>query len=140
MTPTSRNRRSATGAPPLELALQRNVEAPGVARAAVAGMCDELGFGSAVSQTLILLVSEVVSNAVLHSSGPAEAAIALTALVGEDAVRVTVMDAGEGFTPGPRDPNRADGGYGLYLLEKASTRWGVDPSGPTSVWFEIALG
>jgi hypothetical protein len=76
---------------------------------------------------------------VLHSAGPHDSAIELTAAVGQEAVRVTVTDAGEGFTPGERDPMRLDGGYGLYLVDKAATRWGVDPQGPTSVWFEMAF-
>ena len=139
MTPTSRKRRQRTAAPPLEMALSRNVEAPGVARAAVAELCRDVGVNGSLRQTLVLLVSEVVSNAVLHSSGPADASIGLTAAIGEEAVRVTVTDAGDGFTPGRRDPSRADGGYGLYLVEKAATRWGVDPSPSTSVWFEIQL-
>ena len=140
MAPTSGKRREqAAAAPPLQLALHRSVDAPGTARAAVSELCGELGLNGSLRQTLVLLVSEVVSNAVLHSCGPTDAHIGLTAEVGEDAVRVTVTDAGEGFVPGRRDPTRAEGGYGLYLVEKASSRWGVDPSGPTSVWFELPL-
>ena len=85
----------------------------------------------------MLLVSEVVSNAVQHSPGPAGAPIVLAATVGEETVYIAVTDAGRGFTP--RRPNpRADGGYGLYLLEKAASRWGVDQVGGTRVWFELS--
>jgi hypothetical protein len=52
---------------------------------------------------------------------------------------VSVTDAGEGFVPSRRDPARVEGGYGLYLLEKAASRWGVDAGSPTTVWFELAL-
>jgi serine/threonine-protein kinase RsbW len=139
MTPTSRRRRQRTRPAPLELALPRSVEAPGIARAALNELCLEHGLDGALRNTLVLLASEIVSNAVLHSRGPAEAWIALTAAVEDETVRVTVTDAGDGFTPCARDPLRADGGYGLYLLEKAASSWGVDPSGPTSVWFELPL-
>jgi anti-sigma regulatory factor (Ser/Thr protein kinase) len=122
---------------PLQLSLQRNVKAPGLARAAIARLCEEHGLESPLRQTVVLLVSEVVSNAVLHSSGPEDAPIGLSAAVTQEAVRITVTDAGEGFTPTERDPERVEGGYGLYLVEKAASRWGVDPRAPTSVWFEL---
>jgi len=121
----------------LQLSLQRNVNAPGIARAAVAELCDEHGFEQPLRQTVVLLVSEVVSNAVLHSSGPEDAPIGLSAAVADEAVRIAVTDAGAGFTPTARDPERVEGGYGLYLVEKAASRWGVDPTPPTSVWFEL---
>jgi anti-sigma regulatory factor (Ser/Thr protein kinase) len=137
MTPTSK--RYEEQAAPLELALERNVQAPAIARAAITGLCNDLRLDGSIRQTLLLLVSEVVSNAVLHSSGPADAGITLTAKVMQESVQVAVTDAGEGFMPAERDPTRIDGGYGLYLLEKAASRWGVDDSRPTRVWFEVPL-
>ena len=134
--PASSGRERAGGAP-LQLSLQRNVQAPGLARAAVAELCDEHRLAPPLRQTLVLLVSEVVSNAVLHSSGPDDASVGLSAEVGEEAVRITVTDAGEGFTPTERDPERVEGGYGLLLVAKAASRWGVDSTPPTSVWFEL---
>lgn len=136
MTVSGERRRDAS----LELTLPRTVEAPGIARAAITGMCRDLELAGQACQTLVLLVSEVVSNAVLHSSGPSDASISLTADARVDAVRVTVTDDGEGFVPGPRDPERVEGGYGLYLVEKAASRWAVVPGAPTRVWFEIDVG
>jgi anti-sigma regulatory factor (Ser/Thr protein kinase) len=124
---------------PVSLRLKRDVDAPGLARAAVAGLCQQLELSRAIANTLVLLVSEVVSNAVLHSSGPADAPVGVDAAVIDDVVRVTVTDAGDGFVPGERDPDRVDGGYGLYLVAKAASAWGVDPSPPTTVWFEMPL-
>jgi anti-sigma regulatory factor (Ser/Thr protein kinase) len=123
----------------LQLSLQRTVQAPGDARAALSELCDELGVERSRRHTLVLLVSEVVSNAVLHSSGPDDADIEVTAAVGEEAIRVTVTDAGEGFIPTARDPAREDGGYGLYLLECAASDWGVDVGAATSVWFDLPI-
>ncbi len=80
-----------------------------------------------------------MSNAVLHSQAPVEAPIGLSAAVTEQAIRVTVTDAGCGFTPTERDPRRIEGGYGLYLLGRAASRWGVEEGSPTSVWFELDL-
>ena len=75
----------------------------------------------------------------LHSPAHADDPILLNAAVSGENVRITVTDAGDGFIPSERDPRRAVGGYGLYLLEKAASRWGVEAGAPTSVWFELDL-
>ena len=124
----------------LKLTLERNVHAPSVARAAVSARMRELGIEGSIAQTLVLLVSEVVSNAVRHSAGPADSSITLTANVTADVVGVAVTDAGDGFTPRPREPGSLSDGYGLYLLDKAASNWGVKRTGGTTVWFELDRG
>jgi anti-sigma regulatory factor (Ser/Thr protein kinase) len=122
----------------VELTLARNVQAPALARAAVAERAQQQGVDGSLAQSLILLVSEVVSNAVRHSNGDPDAPIEMLATFGKRAIRVSVTDAGEGFTPRSRDPSRTHDGYGLYLLEKVAERWGVEARGGTNVWFELA--
>ncbi len=122
----------------LELELERNVQAPALARSAIAERCEDLGIDGSLAQSLILLVSEVVSNAVRHSKGDPNAPVSMLATFDDRAIRVAVTDAGRGFTPRPRDPARTHGGYGLYLLEKVAARWGVESRGNTNVWFELA--
>jgi anti-sigma regulatory factor (Ser/Thr protein kinase) len=122
----------------LELELERNIHAPGLARSAVWEQLTALGIDGSFGQTVVLLVSEVVSNAVRHSTGPAGKPIALAASVTARAVRITVADGGQGFTPRPRDPDRIGAGYGLYLLDKAATSWGIEAGDGTTVWFELA--
>jgi anti-sigma regulatory factor (Ser/Thr protein kinase) len=130
--------RQANGLPAtLALELTRNLEAPSVARAAMMGRCDGFELDPSLCHTLVLLVSEVVSNAVLHSRGPVDAPIMLAATVTDTVIRVTVTDAGGGFTPKSRAPDTKHGGYGLYLVDKAAERWGVDRVGGTRVWFEL---
>ena len=121
----------------VELTLERNVQAPARARAAIAARCEQLGLDGSLQQSLILLVSEVVSNAVRHSAAAPHEQVELLATFGERKIRVTVTDAGEGFEPRPRDPARTHDGYGLYLLEKVSSGWGVESRGDTKVWFEL---
>jgi anti-sigma regulatory factor (Ser/Thr protein kinase) len=121
----------------VELELERSVDAPALARAEIAARCRELDLGAPLCQSLILLVSEVVSNAVRHSAGDSKAPVQLIATFGKQTIRVMVTDAGVGFTPRPRDPARTDDGYGLYLLEKVAARWGVESRGDTKVWFEL---
>ena len=128
---------SAGASGSLRLELERNVRAPAIARAAVSEQLLASGIDGSLGQTIVLLVSEVVSNAVRHSSGPADAAIGLEASVTPERVRIAVTDAGDGFAPRPRDPNRPGEGYGLFLLEKAARSWGVEGDGRTTVWFEL---
>jgi anti-sigma regulatory factor (Ser/Thr protein kinase) len=133
-------RRARTGS--LRLDLRRDIEAPATARVAVARWCPELAGGRPRQETLLLLVSEVVTNAVMHSRARVEAPVVLTASIVEQRVCVAVTDAGDGFTPpsfeSSRPPERTTiGGYGLYVVDRAASRWGVDGEGGTRVWFEV---
>ncbi len=124
---------------PLRLELSRDVYAPALARSMVSEQLHAAGVDGSLGQTIVLLVSEVVSNAVRHSAAPADSVIDLRASITEAVVRVEVTDAGEGFTPRPRDPEHLGEGYGLYLLERTATSWGVERERGTTVWFELAL-
>ena len=44
-------------------------------------------------------------------------------------LRIEVTDPGPGFEPGGHGP-RPDGGYGLQLLDRLATRWGVAGAAP----------
>jgi anti-sigma regulatory factor (Ser/Thr protein kinase) len=124
--------------PQLELEFERNDEAPSLARAAVLGFCENRALGGPTIATLLLLVSEVVTNAVVHPDADASGRVALRACIKRETVRIEVSDDGRGFTPEPRDPDRPTGGYGLFLVEKEATRWGVERAPRTTVWFELA--
>jgi anti-sigma regulatory factor (Ser/Thr protein kinase) len=122
----------------LRLTLERDPMAPSLARAAVAGFSKEREFSRAGLDTLSLLVSELVSNAVVHSDAPAASDIQLCARqLSRDAVRIEVTDQGSGFTAIGRDPDRLDGGYGLFLVDSQATSWGIDRRCGNCVWFEI---
>ena len=130
--------RDSGKSPMLRIGLERNPEAPAVARAAVAGLFKERDIQPDALATLRLLVSELVSNAVLHSDAPPSSHIELCVhLLEESAVRVEVLDKGRGFTPTPLEDTPYGGGYGLYLVEKQATQWGVDQRDGTRVWFEL---
>jgi anti-sigma regulatory factor (Ser/Thr protein kinase) len=86
-------------------------------------------------ETLKLLVSELVTNAVRHgdASGPLELHASWN---GE--VRVEVCDHGEGFAPAPRlGALDEPGGFGLYLVGRLADRWGVETADGTTVWFVL---
>jgi anti-sigma regulatory factor (Ser/Thr protein kinase) len=121
----------------LKLELKHDPRAPSMARAAASGRCEGLALSASLCQTLVLLISEVVSNAVLHSNAAPDTPIVLTTCFTDDAIHVSVTDTGDGFTALPRSPGTSRGGYGLYLVDKAARRWGVDRVGGTRVWFEL---
>ena len=122
----------------LRLELAAGDEAPSVARAAVTGFCQAREIPADAVATLRLLVSEVVTNAVVHAGAKAGAAIELSVRVDAGVVRVEVTAQGSGFTPRPRDPAQVGGGFGLHLLEQESKRWGVFQRDGTMVWLEVS--
>lgn len=118
-------------------ALRRHLVAePHAVRAARQEIVDTLELHGPVRARVALLVSELVSNAVLHGSGDA---IELSADLDDGRVRVEVYDDGGGFEPPPppREGEPVPAGWGLYLVSRLADRWGVDGGRRTRVWFEI---
>lgn len=81
-----------------------------------------------------LLVSEVVTNAIVHAGTEVEVSVELK----EEAVRIEVTDKEAGL-PKPRDAAEEDtSGRGLALVDAMASAWGVEsrPGGKV-VWFEV---
>ncbi|MGX1369282.1 anti-sigma regulatory factor (Ser/Thr protein kinase) [Streptomyces canus] len=92
-----------------------------------------------VAETLILLVSELVTNAVVHTGRPAVLRLHLPGTDGETAtVRLEVADR-SGRAPVPRCADGdATGGRGLALVDGLADRWGWSPEGVgKSIWCEL---
>ena len=86
-----------------------------------------------------LVVSELVTNSILHAGLSTEDQISLTVKVSAGSVRGRVCDPGSGFEV-PSEPSpRSDmsGGWGLPIVETISDRWGVERNRHACVWFEI---
>ena len=84
--------------------------------------------------SVTLLVSEVVTNAVVHAGTELEVSVKLLA----EAVRIEVTDRSETL-PEPRQAADGDtSGRGMALVEILADAWGVEPLpvGKT-VWFEM---
>lgn len=121
----------------VHLHLRREPSSPANARATLRDWSHSLGLCASSCETLVLLVSELVSNAVRHSRGGDSDPITLTAALRDDVLRVSVSDTGTSAAiPAARDPAHG-GGFGFWLVEKESRRWGVDQSDGTCVWFEL---
>jgi anti-sigma regulatory factor (Ser/Thr protein kinase) len=85
---------------------------------------------------LLVLVTELVTNAVRHAGAGPQATVVLHLAASVDAVRAEVCDDGPGFEPVEREPG-PEGGFGLPLLRGLSSRWGVAVDRGACVWFEI---
>ena len=86
-----------------------------------------------------LVVSELVTNSILHAGLSPEEQISLKVTVSDEAVRGSVCDPGPGLGM-PSEPSpRSDlsGGRGLPIVETITDRWGIEGNRHACVWFEI---
>ncbi|CAL9461001.1 hypothetical protein SUDANB145_02637 [Streptomyces sp. enrichment culture] len=112
-------------------------DAVGAARSLVRGRLGDWGLDG-VGDITVLLVSELVTNAMRHATGPI--GVRLVAPDGPDGVlRVEVSD------PLPDLPHERpvrpedESGRGLHMVATAARRWGTRPGAAgKTVWFELA--
>ncbi len=120
-----------------EVTLPEGPEGASVARRAMARAGELWRLDREVTETAMLLVSELATNAIRHGSPPVRLSLRLTS----GRLRVEVTDA----SPAPPRLGRADpeqaGGRGLQLVQELAARWGSQASvsrlGKT-VWFELS--
>ena len=121
--------RSAT----LQLELEPEPSTPRAARREFTRMFED----HPCLEVLLLCLSEVVTNAVLH----ARTSVTVTVSVSDDdgTVRVEVADLSQVQPVRRRFLEVSPTGRGLHLLDRLTTDWGIEPSltGKT-VWFEVA--
>jgi PAS domain S-box-containing protein len=87
-------------------------------------------------ETLVLLVSEVVTNALRHTDGDIELAIWRF----PDRLRVEVSDETSRSPVSARSGLLDESGRGVPLMDALSDRWGTSPHGEGKiVWFELDL-
>lgn len=101
-------------------------------------------------EDLRLLISELVTNSLRHAGLGEEDWVQLEVEVSDGAIRAEVSNPGEGFEAGldagpveqELDSPGRDSGWGLYLVDRISTRWGIaedtPEKGSTGVWFVLA--
>ena len=95
---------------------------------------------SGSSGDALIVVSELVTNADpprRRAARPSDERRRRRGAAATRLLRVEVTDPGPGFEPGGHGP-RADGGYGLHLLDRLATRWGVAGAEPVTVWVELS--
>jgi anti-sigma regulatory factor (Ser/Thr protein kinase) len=116
---------------PIQVTLPPDTESPSRARHFV---CDALSGREAPLDVVALLVSEVVTNAVLH----ARSEVTLTVRIDNQSVRVEVADRSAAVPEQRPFTDDAVTGRGMYLVEQLADHWGTDPAADGKVvWFEL---
>jgi anti-sigma regulatory factor (Ser/Thr protein kinase) len=121
-------------APSVTLRLDPRPIAAAEARLAVRDACQHLPAATLSDATL--LVSELVTNAVIHAGGM----ITVVIDCDDDSVAIAVGDQSSA-EPFVCDPDAADPcGRGMRLVNSIATRWGCNPSSDgegKTVWFSL---
>jgi anti-sigma regulatory factor (Ser/Thr protein kinase) len=124
-----------------ELSFPCDPRGPRVARATLRAVLAAHGLAE-LSYRAELLASELTTNSVRHTRGPASLRLHWLFPV----LRVSVRDMSPDFPQLPRPRTDADCGRGLVILDLVADRWGgcAMGEGPYShggktIWFELAL-
>ena len=122
----------------VSLSFPREPDSVPAARAALARFEGSLHPSALYDASLCL--SELVTNAVQHPADQSGRELGLELSLSNEMLRVEVVDPGGGFQPGP--PTEGDErGWGLFIVDQLSTRWGTEPEPrKTVMWFEIDRG
>jgi anti-sigma regulatory factor (Ser/Thr protein kinase) len=122
----------------LRMRLGSGPDAAAEARRAIGKLRGDLD--APLVETLRLLVTELVTNSVRHTDSDS---LVLRVAVGKSAVLTEVGDDGAVFDPAAHalaeaEERDADGGWGLFLVERLARNWGVKEDGRSKrVWFEL---
>jgi anti-sigma regulatory factor (Ser/Thr protein kinase) len=137
LRPHRGNDRAPTSGADSVLQLSAVPQAPAAARQHVAGIA--IPAPSEVRDQVLLIVSELVTNAVQHT---VSRQVTLHATISTGCVRIAVHDFGDAIADGlrlPPDPWSVSG-RGLVIVAALASRWGVvvdvPPPGKT-VWAEV---
>lgn len=120
-----------------KLAVPAHPKSLRIVRQAVNGLGEI--FGEEVVSTLAVIYSELVTNAIRHAGIRGSAKLKVELEAGPQTIKGRVADSGQGFDPATVPVRRPDqeGGFGLRIVDRLATRWGVRRNGQTEVWFEL---
>jgi anti-sigma regulatory factor (Ser/Thr protein kinase) len=119
--------------------LDGDPDAPSRGRHAVTEVLDGWGCEPGTREDLLLVVSELVTNAVVHGAEP----IVVTMVRAPERVRVEVTDGADRASPhgNPRPPANAENGRGLAVVTRLAVAWGwrATPGSGKTVWAELPV-
>ena len=118
----------------LSVTLDSESRSPARARRALSHFLNVRGVDGEVQHAALLIVSELVSNAVQHGRAP----IQLNAAVSDEALLVEVTDGGTPFDRGVGQA-AAETGRGFAIVETLARQWGVATGAEQgkTVWAEL---
>jgi anti-sigma regulatory factor (Ser/Thr protein kinase) len=118
------------------LELPAQAAAAGTARTHVRRVLLEWGL-TELTDSVVLLVSEVVTNAILHAGSASSLCVERT----DAGVRVSVTDSSPVMPAPRRRSSSAMTGRGCQLLNDLADSWGAEPyEGGKQVWFVVTNG
>jgi anti-sigma regulatory factor (Ser/Thr protein kinase) len=95
------------------------------------------GLGSVLDDAL-LVASELVTNAVVHSGGSPEDVLRVTVTLDRDGVVISVDDPGlSGLTARKRPHDLEPHGWGLHIVQQLASQWGSERQQGYRVWAEL---
>ncbi len=101
-----------------------------------------LGDGNPATETAMLLVSELVTNSVMHSrSGEPGGSVTVALCQGPAGILIQVCDGGGSSEPrvSAVPGNDAEHGYGLLLVDVLADRWGtISSPGGRVTWCRVS--
>ncbi len=134
---------TGTGALPAALLLPHTAASALAARRAVASDLAERGLSEQLREATVLVLSELLSNAVKHGRPLADGNVRLSWEVSRDGVQLAVTDGGSATTRprvSPAAPTET-GGRGLAIVGQLTSDWGFrDEQGTTTVWALVPRG
>lgn len=139
MSSSPRHRQGQGASKPEEMLvfeLSGGVDAPLEARRAL--LAGDNSIPAAIREDILLLTTELVTNAVRHGGVGPEQSLSTEVRWWPGRVRVDVTDPSPASDFGARSQESGEGGWGLYLVDQIAHRWGIKrtPSS-TKVWFEL---
>jgi anti-sigma regulatory factor (Ser/Thr protein kinase) len=122
--------------------LSRSFAADTTAPRAARHALDELNghIDPGLKDDIRLLVSEVITNSVIHAQPQPPGEVALDVWASHEVVRVAITDRGPGFVAAKRPRGGERSGWGLMMVDRLAHRWGVELDDGTEVWFEFQQG
>ena len=122
--------------------LSRSFTADPTAPRAARHALDELNghIDPALKDDIRLLVSEVITNSVIHAQPQTPGEVGLDVWASDAVVRVAITDRGPGFVAAKRPRGGERSGWGLMMVDRLAHRWGVELDEGTEVWFEFQQG
>lgn len=119
-----------------EIKLGPSIDDVRVARRFLQAQCEDWGCGKSLPEVQLVL-SELVTNALVHAGATCELRARLT----DGVLRIEVRDRGPG-TPDLRSPGQeSEGGRGLMIVSSMAQAWGIESEqdGGKVVWAEMLV-